>query len=293
MATPSIPVALASDFYDYYDHMLMRATDPRAAAGVLWRRTTKDTVPREERLGFMNRAGLPVAPYGKVGFLFGLANRPNHPTHNPPGVVVYHDPLQHAGEGKELVRWEDIARRLEDGSLPYDTLASIFLGQLGTPAIAASGKKKELEARPIAPTTIRGLWLPDGRRRWYRYRGPSSTSEWRSNVGDVVITAEREDEVWATHEPLPPWERLRAAFADSPIVAVDFVLVNGRLPSHTPSSLRRHGAGKPVTQLFAIDYNTAPRLRDMPGLPEELPPSEMAHSIQVWAASTRWRGDAR
>lgn len=271
-------VGLRSDFFDEYDHLLLRATDKRA--NHVWDRLTRDRVLRRTRLSQLAASGLQTVPNAPLDALYRMCHIPSgERAHHPPGVVVYEDEFAHAGEGKRFVAWEDVPAHVDEikgrgWEMPW---ASVYLGDMDE-----------------APQSLRLLCWPDRfTRRWYRYTS-SDPDEWRSNAGaEVVIEPLTEKAVKATSGLPVDVDKVALALSKiAPLVSVDFAILNGRTVVHSPASKRRLSprrisealgvaAGARVQSLYvALDLNTAPRLRGLPG--DRPSPSDTAQMVDGW-----------
>lgn len=166
---------LLSDFHDYYDH----AFDVGAAAPVLDRRARGRTHRRDDH-DQLERAGFRLPPRGTPAEVRARWSGTTH-------VVVYTDPLAHAGDGKVLA-WIDQA--------PADAYCSAFIGE------ALDDRAESLRLLLVGDIPF-----------WLRYEARSG---WRSNVGEV--------DVYEVPAPDKGEDLIDKTLSlGAPLVAVDFV----------------------------------------------------------------------
>ena len=194
-------LGIYTDFRDFYDHWFAGSWQEPAA---IFDRRARHGMSRGDMLVWLQDLGFKVPRFGKVRnlapvilqeFLCGRGKLSD--------LVVHFDEAAHAGKGKELLSCCDALARFPEA--------------FATEYIQAT--------RNGAVVSLRYLQI--GRRRfWLRY----SSSDWRSNCGDVRIEFLGEEKIldfckWIRH----------------PLFALDFLESGG--------------------ELLALDFNTAPRIQ--------------------------------
>lgn len=211
------PPRLVSDFHDYYDHEL--AGSFAAAPRVLHRVSTSGP-RRHEQHELLDAAGFRVPARGSAGALRERGFVPRA------GLVVgYTDVHAHRGEGKVRCGLDALSR-------------ATYCCEFVPP------RRRSESVRALAVGGEHVLMV---------YRSKDS---WRSNVGDVEITAL--DDPALLREVAP---RLRAL--DFPLVAVDMIDA-------------ADGSG-----WWAVDLNTAPGLKGSPAQ-ERWPARRVAELLGEW-----------
>lgn len=195
------PVRLVSNFRDYYDHWFATPGTPIMAR---YHRDTTIGPSRLQQFVYLETAGLPVPHFGILLPKFKLFGD---------YVVVYIDQEAHRGEGKIVVPWET-------AEVNYaGSLVSEFIPTTDTPFDKA--------------VSYRCLFVG-----FKAFHLKYSSSDWRSNVGEVDIEILEEG----------PLEIDRDIFKETPIhqqplLAIDYV-------QHVDTK-----------QLACIDLNIAPGIK--------------------------------
>jgi hypothetical protein len=224
-------LSLCSDFHDYYDHAFDSGN-----ADATYHRMSTGGMSRPEMLSYLeSEHRLRVPFHGTVLALrarleceldyLGSAALIHDFMSTLMDVVVYIDPMAHAGQGKVKMNILDaVAQYPEHYATQYIPSNASGLGD-----------------------SLRYLRL--GRRQfWMRYW---STSDWRSNAGDVHIKV-------LSEERAKPYSEL--CKYDVSIFAIDFVRADF---------------------LFAIDFNIAPGLSKT-GIEGFITPTEIFEEIKAW-----------
>lgn len=161
-------ISLNSDFRDYYDHWF--AYSNKTPSVVFSRLTTNDAT-RIENFATLSSYGLTVPEHGTPEQLHksiakGTGDRAISRYASKTHCVVFTDQTLHAGEGKQLMSFDQAIQQYPD------KLASAFFAPKGQ------------------STSLRFLRI--GRRSfWLRYQ---SDDQWRSNCGNVDIAVLKEFE---------------------------------------------------------------------------------------------------
>jgi hypothetical protein len=184
---PETKVKLITDFNDYYDHFF-------DMEGVVWKRQYNNGVDRKECLTFMQTLGLKVPPFGTTTELTeAIPLERLVEIGDSSDVVVYTDPLAHAGEGKIKLNIMEAAERYPDN------LCSLYI--------------------PPDFNKIFSLrWLKIADKSFLLRYTNHDASEWRSNYGDDIDIELVENMSLAGSQDLI--ERLTRF----PLVAIDVVL---------------------------------------------------------------------
>jgi len=166
---------LNTDFREHYDFQF----DPylEDSRDLTFHRMSRTTLDKSQQLLLLQTLGLAVPPFGTVEELyrqtirmFGRDSKHILDWIGQQYVVVYTDPLAHAGTGKVRCSFD---QALQTNSMDFSTL---WLG----------------------PGSISYRFLQIGERAfWLKYESPSS---WRSNVGDVRITILEEGQSMSIEE---------------------------------------------------------------------------------------------
>ena len=200
-------VKLVSDFIDYYDHWF-----DSFDTDLIYERQSTGGMGRLQMLKYLQSLGLLVPDFGQVKELHQKWQE---------YVVIYLNERAHRGEGKTL--------------LPFSAAMEQYPNHLATEYIPALPSGHGLSWR----------YLQVGDKVfWVEY---ASSSDWRSNCGDVTIKV---------------LSREKDSYNDKikhPLYAVDFVPAGNKL--------------------YAVDFNVAPGIKGT-GVEELLPAREAAEAIK-------------